>query len=635
MKKAFSLLLALAMMVTLCACGGQSPSTLEQKQKQASYGLYIKDSEFFFTDLKNEAWQITSRLVDDKDIKDEDLAVSGNVLAAYTKVSSDGSLIFFPDKFSSKDDGFNLYYRKTHDPESEATKIDSDVTVYSVTPSASMVTYVKGKGEDRNLYQYSIKDDTKEKIASSVSDYSVSEDGSKILYVNTDGNLYVKSNGEEKEKIASDITRIVYHSEDFTMVYYIKDEALYKQAVGSDREKIDSEISKIIQVYETGEVYYLKKESEALTLMDYVVDDMKETDANALSEYPSRPRSYSYDTTEEYNKAYAAYEQAYEAYYAKAFRDELRTSLAETTLSHTVYSLYFYNGSEKVAITETFAGDINATAAAKNPVISYVAYNQETFNKLKLSEITEANDITSFKEKVETALFSSSDRYIAIGNTTSVLEQEKATAIRINESGTAVYYVDDIPEGKDAGDLYSVSIVENVVGEPELYDSDVYVGACYFLSDTQFLYFKDYKDGNGDLYLNKAKVDYDVSSINLSYNNKLEKIYYFIDWDSEKGYGILKEYANGESVKIADDVHSYSYTPDGNIMYLYDYSLKYYAGELYLWDNGESQKIDDDVIFLVPTFYRGDYIQKAVLNTVTNYNYEYTPAPATEAASGW
>lgn len=627
-------------MLTLCACGGaKSSASSEEGQKQVNYGLYIKDSEIFFTDLKNEPWQMSSRLVDDDKTKDEDLAFSGNKVAYYINVSSDNSIVFFPDKVSDDDQGINLYYRKTDNKESEATKIDSDVTIYDVNSSASIVTYVKGKGEDCNLYQYSIKEDMKEKIASSVKDYYVSENGSKILYVNTDGNLYVKSSGEDEEKIASDITSIVYHSEDFVTVYYIKDEALYKQSIGADREKIDSEISRIVKVYESGEVYYLKQNSETLSLMDYVVDDMKETDANAPDQYPSRPRAYSYDTTEEYNKAYAEYEEAYEAYYAKASRDKWREALAETKLSHTVYSLYFYSGSEKTAITDSFAGDINSAAAAKKPVISYAAYNQEAFNKAKLSDIVEANDFKGFNDKIEKALFSSSDRYIAVGAAPSVLKQEKAAAIRINESGTAIYYVDDIPEGKDAGDLYSVSIVDNVVGEPELYDSDVYAGTCYFLSDTQFLYFKDYKDANGDLYLNKATVDYDVSSNNLSYNSELEKIYYYTDWNNEKGYGILKEYANGESVKIADDVHSFSYTTDGKVLYLYDYSLKHYAGELHLWDKGESQKIDDDVIFLAPPFSHEDYTQEVlkILNAVSNYTYGYTTAPAaaTTPAAAW
>ena len=632
MKKIISLLLVLATMLTLSACGSTTSTSPGEEVKKANYGVYIKDSEVFFTDTKNDAWQISSRLVDDEDLKDEELAIYGSILGYYTNASSDGSIIFFPDKFNGSDDGVNLYYRKTDNTEAEAIKIDSDVTVYTVNASATMVTYTKGTGEDCNLYQYSIKDDDKEKIASAVKSYVVSKDGSKILYITTDGTLFAKVSGEDKVKIASDITSLVNHSGDFTTVYYIKDEALYKQPVSGDREKIDSDIYKIIQAYESGEVYYAKRTTEEdLSLMDYVVDDMKAVDDNAPTEYPSKPRSYNYDTTEEYEKAYAEYEEAYEAYYAKANRDEWRTSLAGKKLSDTTYSLCFYNGTEVTVITDTFSGFYSYTAGAEKPVISYVAYDQENLEKETLSAVIESNDISKFKEKVESALFSAYDRYITIGATATVMKQENATGIRINESGTEIYYVDDIPDGKDAGDLYKISVVENVVGTPELYDSEVYAKIGYFLSDTQFLYFKDYKDGTGDLYLNKAKVDYDVSSNNLNYNENTNKLYYLIDWDNDKSYGVLKEYSNGESVKISDDVYSYAYVPDGKVLYLYDYSLKYYAGELHLWENGESTKIDDDVIFLVPNFSNGELIQKMIIGT----NYYSVPATEAPAASSW
>ena len=632
MKKIVSLLLVLATMLTLSACGGTTSTSSGEEVKKANYGVYIKDSELFFTDVKNDAWQISSRLVDDEDLKDEELAIYGSILGYYTSASSDGSIIFFPDKFNGSDDGVNLYYRKTDNTEADATKIDSDVTVYAVNTSATTVTYTKGTGEDCNLYQYSIKDDDKEKIASAVKSYVVSDDGSKILYITTDGTLFAKVSGEDKVKIASDITSLVNHSGDFATVYYIKDESLYKQPVGGDREKIDSDIYKIIQSYESGEVYYAKRTTEEdPSLMDYVVDDMKAVDDNAPTEYPSKPRSYNYDTTEEYEKAYAEYEEAYEAYYAKANRDEWRTSLAGKKLSDTTYSLCFYNGTEVTVITDTFSGLCSYTAGSEKPVISYVAYDQENLEKETLSAVIESNDISKFKEKVESALFSAYDRYITIGATTTVMKQENATGIRINESGTEIYYVDDIPDGKDAGDLYKISIVENVVGTPELYDSEVYAKIGYFLSDTQFLYFKDYKDGTGDLYLNKAKVDYDVSSNNLNYNEKTNKLYYLIDWDNEKSYGILKEYSNGESVKISDDVYSYAYITDGKVLYLYDYSLKYYAGELHLCENGESTKIDDDVIFLVPNFSNRELIQKMIIGP-NNYSVPATEAPA---ASSW
>lgn len=71
---------------------------------------------------------------------------------------------------------------------------------------------------------------------------------------------------------------------------------------------------------------------------------------------------------------------------------------------------------------------------------------------------------------------------------------------------------------------------------------------------------------------------------------------------------VLKIYQNGESVKIADDVHDYSVMADGRILYLYDYSLNYSKGELHIWENGETRKIDDDVVCVIPVYetkYRG------------------------------
>lgn len=98
MKKIIALLLVLLTVFSVSACSGTSSSS--GKSKQENFGLYIKDSEFFYSDLKADSspQEVTSRLVDDEKRKKEDLAYYGSVLAAYTYVSADGSLIFFPDK---------------------------------------------------------------------------------------------------------------------------------------------------------------------------------------------------------------------------------------------------------------------------------------------------------------------------------------------------------------------------------------------------------------------------------------------------------------------------------------------------------------------------------------------------------
>lgn len=593
-----------------------------------NYALYLKDSEIFFTALKkdSEAWQLTSRLVDTDDIGDEDLANAGYQLGLYTYMSEDGKYIFFPDKVGDDDDGFNLYYKEVAKPEAEAVKIDSGIQSYTVNSSATLVTYLKG--EEGNLYQYKIGEDSKDKIASEVRGFEVSDDGKKIGYINSENSIYLKYADQEKEKIASDVSTLEHVTEDFTTVYYIKDGSLYKQVEGEDKVKIASDVYDVLKIYDSGEIYYLTSESEEISLMDYVTDDMKDADASLTEptyptypNAPSRPSWWDYDTDAEYDAAYEAYEEAYEewaaecdrleteyyaardAYWAKESRDELRADLEEETLEQSSYSLCFYNGTEEVVITDAFVGGYysNYTYAYDAPVISYEAYNQSSLEKVKLSEIESIYDIENM---VEAALFSSSERYIAVKGTATVVEQEKeATNFNINSSGTIVYYIDDIPNEKNYGELYRISISDGVVGKAEVYDSDVYTGYCYFVSDSEFEYFKDYKDGKGELYINKNRIDYDVRVYSVNVYTDLDKVFYFTDWNDEKEYGTLKVYNGEEAVKIADDVHNFSVTPDGRVLYLYDYSLNYYKGELHEWSNGETRKIDDDVVCVLPILY--------------------------------
>ena len=597
----------LILVISLIAGGGGKAKN--------DFALYLKDSEIFLSDLKkdSEAWQLTSRLVDTEEVDEEDLADSSYSLGLYTYVSEDGKYILFPDKISDDDEGFNLYYREIDNPEVEAIKIDSGVQSYTVNDATTLVTYLKG--EEGGLYQYKIGEDSKDKIASEVKGFEVSDDGKKIGYINSEGSIYLKYADKDKEKIAGEVSSLEYLSKDFTTVYYIKDGSLYKQVEGEDKVKIASDVYDVIKIYDSGEVYYLKSDSEELSLMDYVTDDMKDSDATLTEpEYPSRPSWWDYDTDEEYEAAYdayeaayAAYENAYDAYRAKLNRDSLRESLEEETLEQSSYTLCFFNGTEEAVITDAYVGGeyySGYTVADDVAVISYEAYNQSNLEKVKLSEIDSVYDI---EEMVEAAMFSSSERYIAVKNTATVVEQEKdATNFRISADGTVVYYIDDIPDEKNYGELYRISIKNGVVGKAEVYDSDVYTGNMSFVDGSKIRYFKDYKDDKGELYIDKVKIDYDVYAYSVAYYSDLDKVFYFSDWNDEKDYGTLKVYEDGESVKIADDVHDYSVMADGRVLYLYDYSLNYYKGELHEWHNGETKKIDDDVVCII-TIYDGKY----------------------------
>lgn len=594
-----------------------------------NYFLYLKENELFFTDLKKngEPHQLTSELLSDTDISTDELIYSSVQIGRCTYMSKDGKYIFFPDKLGDSKTGFSLYYKEVSDLDEKAVKIDSDIRVYAVNDSATLVTY--RKGSEGELYRYNIRKGSKEKLASEVANFAVSEDGRTVIYINFENSIYVRYDGDKKEKLASEVSVPLYITEDLSAVYYMKDGSLYKQVVGGDKEKISSDVCKVLGIYESGEVYYLTERSEKIGISDYVIDDMKDADASVTEpgypmypEEPSYPYWEDYDTDEEYNAAYDEYEAAYdaweaecerleaeynaavEAYRAKLLRDELRKDLNEITLSKTAYSLCFYDGSGSSVVTDAYYRKLEQAEDA--PVLFYSAYKPTEPEKVKLSELENAKEVEG---AVSDAMFSSYEKYIAVGGNATVFEEKKEADelyININSSGTAIYYIDNIQNGKDFGELYCIKVSDGVPGTAELYDSDVCVNGCFFLSDTEFVYYKDMNDDKGELYINGNHIDSDVGAYRVGSVSDGGKTVYYTDWDDDKNYGTLKIYDGKESVKISDDVHGIVITPEGSILYLYDYSDKHSTGELYEWFDGKTRKIDDDVTCLL-VFFEYDY----------------------------
>lgn len=593
----------------------------------SSYALYVKDDEIFFSDLKKNSapWQLTARLTGSSNVDDSELAHLGYSLGQVTCVSEDGKYIFFPDKTDNTSGSFSLYYRETSKPNGEAVKIDSDVYTYVVSSSGSVVTY--RKGNEGNLYQYKLSKDSKDKVASEVRSFVVSDDGKSVIYMNYDGNIYLQSGDKDKEKLAGDVSSMVRVTDDLKTVYYLKDDALYKQTLGADKVKLVSDVSSVLRVYDSGEIYYTTRTSKTISLADYVTDDMKEADAAATEptypDYPSSPEYpdwWDYDTDEAYQAAYEAYERdyatwqetynrmeqeyedAYNAYWSISRRDDLRNQLQDRTMERSTYSLCFYDGSKSVTLTDAY--NTYYTLATDAPVITYSVYDQSKQEKVKLSEIEDLYDVEYLVDRPA----SSSQRYIAVKGTASALDAEKARSFYLNSTGTTLYYIDNTSED-NSGELYRVSISGGKVGKAELYDNDVTPEQCEFIDANEFLYYKSVKDYQGDLYINKNRVDYDVYILSLNYSAD-QKLFYFTDRGPGSSTGTLKLYNGKEAVKIADDVYGFTVLPDGRALYLYDYSTNHYTGELHEWSDGTTRKLDDDVTCLIPVLtsveYRGN-----------------------------
>ncbi len=526
-------------------------------KKENNYALYAKDGNLFYSDLKSKkAFQVSNRLYEEEmdagSLKD---SISSD--GVYAQVSKDGKYIFYPDKISG---GANLYYREIGKPKKEAVKIASDVdSMFFVNSNATLVTYQK----DGGLYQYNMKKDSSDKIASEVSGFVVTEDGKNFLYRKEDSSLYVKYGKKDAEKISSDISYIYYFSEDLKTVYFTKNDGteekseitLYKKVKGKDKVKVASDIYSVIKVYESGEIYYTTGESNEVSVMTYVTDDKKND-----SDY-----------------------------------DYIRETLKEMKTTKYEKTLYYYDGKKASVISESF--DDTLTYADEKPVIIFRAEGEPA--KVKLSELDGAYEIYDHLENN-----GNGDVIVASKGKFSTLEQKKrARSFSINAEGSTVYYIDDIADEKNYGDLYTFKVgKKGIDGKIEKYDSDVYYYDLGFAedSDKMFTYYKDYNEGKGDLYLNKKKVDSDVSS--YAVDADLNKIFYETDKNKEKGTFTLKVYQNKKSKKIADDVYAYTVTPDGRVLFLNDYSTTSYKGTLNVWKNGKSKKLDDDVVCLVEVY---------------------------------
>lgn len=567
-----------------------------------NYALYVKDNGVYYLDASGaESWPVTEQLLVEDSLDDEELSYFAPYLGYYIYMSEDGKHLFYVDRFDDTQVGMTLSYRDADDPEQEPIRIDTEVIAYAVNDAGDCVTYLKG--EEGALYQHDLSD--KEKLDSDVVQFYASDDGEKIYYVNTENELFLKCAGTEAEKLDSDVEYVYSLNEAFDTVYYEKEDALYKKTEGADKVRIATDVASVLGIYETGEAYYVKNNPETteMSLLDFVEDDLRESDAAMTEpEYPEYPSYWSYDTMEAYEAAVDQYDAAYdeylaasELYYEKLERDELREALAEETGSVDTRSLYYYNGTEEQLLTDAYGGSYNTFTDAPRTIYSVVDLSDIT---IKMSEIEYASDV---EDLVEEALYTSAAKWIAVQGTAAAIEQTEADMFLFDSEGETVYFVDNFAEETEEGELYAMPISADGPQQPELYDSGVNAYSITITENNRLLYYKAVEGDEGELYVDKEFVDYDVSRYHLNYIEEDDSFVYMTDWNDSSEYGTLKIFRKGEAETIADDVHAFSVTPDGEVLYLYDYSTDYMHGSLYLYD-GEAGKIDDDVVALIPVW---------------------------------
>ncbi len=550
--------------------------------------VYLKDEGLSFSDLKRiDPYEVTDELYDDSSDYYSYYSVSYLV-----RTTEDGRYLFYPQDM--EDETFDLYMidlKANNSKSSSAFKVASDVSEYQISLDGKKVFYM----EDDKLYFTDLKDKTK--IDSDVEGFIISDDGTKLLYQDMDGKLYYSNSktGGDVEKLDSDAS-VQHVSSDLSKIWYLKDDTLYYLEIGKDKVKIDSKVSSVTAVYDTGKAYYVKADTDEAPLMDFVNDDMaaadadlKEPDYEDFTTEVTGSYGYTHDEVD-----YDAYNDAYDVYYEKEIRDELRAELEEFTYTISSSSLFYYDGKESVEITDAYASSL---ATGSKPMIAYYKAEKGDLPKINISEIEWTYDV---EDMLDEALYGGgADVFIAMGAVETEIDQEEATRFVFNTSCTALYFIDNYSDEDSEGELYAVQIKGDSVGSPELYDEEV-ADILRALKDDAVLYFKDldYDDYSGDMYINKTAVDTDVYCYNFSYGEK-ENIYYMTDIDDEE-IGTLKLYDGKNTVNIADDVYSYMSDGEKNVAYLTDYDVDDQEGDAYLYNGSkEPELIDREVSMLI------------------------------------
>lgn len=553
--------------VVLCVFAGGGNGGSGNGSGHPAGALYLKEGELFYSDYsKKGPYEVTSKLLDN---------ASNSTLRSYSyeisktiHVTEDGKTMFFMDKLSSDGSG-TLYWRSLTNFKDDAEKISAGVTRYTVSKDGRTVTYLKGD----TLCQYNMKDE--EKLEKDVSSYRVSEDGKIIYYKNNDGTWYVLKNGEE-EKIGSDIS-IEYITEDYATVYYMNDDKVYKKTIGKDKEKLLSKVEGISDINEDGTFYYTMMEEK--DLLDFFTKDTEEYEGleEELSGYPME-----------------------------------------------FYSIGYYDGKDGTIICETCTD-----SEMENGVLMYRQYDLSAVETIPYSalvayyyESSQYYVAAAAEEMVNERLANAGALYIAVNGTASQLELEQIDDLEVSHDSTVLYALCEMDYEKDQGVLYKITISGNKIKSTEAIDEDVsamsggYFAYGYNEQSGYFCYFKDVKDGTGDLYANGIQVDSGVycgDSVRATADGK--GLSYFVDYDAEKGYGVLKTWNGKEAAEIYDEACGYSITKNGDFLVYYDADGDNYA--LAVWNGKELVEINDEV-------YRFNVLQNGDLLVATDYSSKYS-----------
>lgn len=581
-------------------------STIVFKSKYNESIIYLKDNELMIREAnKQESHMMNEKIFDNETVLNYDITMEGGT-GEFVKITSDGTKVFFLADIES--DGYeysgDLYCKEIEGgvfnfkDDGESVKIASNVIVGSmkILENGKLVGYIKDS-QEKKLYINDMKDEIK--IDRSVSRFQLAEDGKSVLYETFDDygshNLYVENIETNKRyNVDENINNFLEATPDLGKIYYKKenDEALYLKEGENDVVKLLDDVTYVEHISDEGEILFTRDYEEAVPINEIFIDDMAMKDKNIkepnLDDFIIGYSSSWFYTYPEYDMD--SYYLKQREYDEKSTRDNIRRTIFESPIMESKKDLYVYRDGKEEKITEDFiwveylSQDLKEIICRKS--------SDEGFEKIRMSELGYAGELSYMYDSrindYEDILIYVSDREV---QKISSVKNPRYISV---EDGFKDLYLIQAFDGEEGLFRYNLETTE----EFELIDTDV--SDYQLLNNDSIVYFKYNLGKEVDMYLmddiDTKKIAEDISEEQYICDYESNSIVCIENYNEDMENGDLVSINKSGKNLIADDVHSFYFRNNDDIIYIADYSLYKYEGELWEYRGNEDiEKVDDDV----------------------------------------
>lgn len=573
--------------------------------------LFLKEGEVYYTDSTIPSpIKLTTQFTDEWTSYYQGLLDHVGDISSLFVSSANGKILFYPDKLTDEF-SYTLYYRDVSNPDQKPIRVDMNVCRYSVNKSSSKVIYLN---TDAELFEYDIQSASKTKIDDNVLYYACGiEDESKLIFISQDWKAY---SYDGQSNLITDNTAWHFHTTEKNLIlYYIENNTLIMYTLEDGKKTIADNVSALLETTEAGGVYFARNEQGNHLYLEFIEDDMEDIDADIeKATYPQEPKyvyASDYSTTEAYVKAREEYLQKYktfqeeeslfwENFWMREERNQWRQQLSLSSIPDT--KLFYYDGRSETECLEDNEYFVNRRFS-----IDYMDYlpgieTQYVDFGTKFVKLSELSSAEEAEEIIEKNIFSG---YKYVSEDISVnISEEMYNTLRCSPDGKTLYYLENVSEDGLVGDLYQVEYTSSgELSQPRMIDNTVSMEYLSFSPDGELIYFKDPEYGYGDLYIAEKLIDYHVycDDYVIEGSGDKKRILYYTDWNSyDIGYGELNLYKDGISEIIDPCAMQARFTDCGDVYFV---AYRSYYGSLHLYHDGEVSEISD-AYMLIPILSR-------------------------------